>query len=52
MALGGVSLERIPQLSAWGFGGFALLGDVWRRLSDRDAFTDYLAALKACAEKY
>ncbi len=52
MALGGVSLERIPQLAAWGFGGFALLGDVWRRLSDRDAFIDYLAALKACAEKY
>jgi thiamine-phosphate pyrophosphorylase len=52
VALGGVSLERIPQLTTWGFGGVALLGDVWNRLHNRSAFIDYLAALRACAEKY
>jgi thiamine-phosphate pyrophosphorylase len=52
MALGGVSLERIPQLAAWGFGGVALLGDIWNRLDDIHAFTDYLSKLKECAENY
>ena len=31
-ALGGVTLEHLPQLRAWGFGGAALLGDAWRSL--------------------
>jgi thiamine-phosphate pyrophosphorylase len=51
VALGGVSLERIPQLAAWGFGGVALLGDVWRRINDLSLFADYLAKLKECTSK-
>ena len=30
IALGGISLERIPLVEAMGFGGAALLGDVWK----------------------
>jgi thiamine-phosphate pyrophosphorylase len=52
MALGGVTLERIPQLAAWGFGGVALLGDVWGRLNDLPAFIDYLKALRDCTRNY
>jgi thiamine-phosphate pyrophosphorylase len=52
MALGGVTLERIPQLAAWGFGGVALLGDIWGRLNDLSAFTDYLRALKDCTRNH
>jgi thiamine-phosphate pyrophosphorylase len=52
MALGGVSMERIPQLAAWGFGGVALLGDIWNRLGDSNAFADYLTALKDFTEKF
>jgi thiamine-phosphate pyrophosphorylase len=52
MALGGVTLERIPQLATWGFGGVALLGDVWGRLNDLPAFTDYLKALRDCTRNY
>ncbi|MGN1263860.1 MAG: thiamine phosphate synthase [Prevotella sp.] len=31
IALGGITLQRIPQLNAWHFGGAAFLGDVWGR---------------------
>lgn len=31
IALGGVSAENIQEIKALGFGGAALLGDVWRR---------------------
>ena len=30
VALGGVTRERIPQLAAYGFGGAAMLGDIWK----------------------
>lgn len=30
IALGGISFERIPLVEAMGFGGAALLGDVWK----------------------
>lgn len=33
-ALGGVTPERLPQVRAWGFGGAALLGYLWRDTSD------------------
>lgn len=32
-ALGGVEPERLPQLRAWGFGGAAMLGCIWRDTS-------------------
>ena len=31
MALGGVTLEHIPLLKEYGFGGAVLLGDIWNR---------------------
>lgn len=30
IALGGVTPQHLPQLRAWGFGGGAILGDVWQ----------------------
>lgn len=33
-ALGGISLERLPQVKAKGFGGAALLGDAWQPAAD------------------
>ena len=34
VALGGVDMERIPQLAEWHFGGAAFLGDIWKRSGD------------------
>lgn len=31
VALGGVTLAHLPQLQEWGFGGIALLGNVWQQ---------------------
>lgn len=33
VALGGVTHERIPQLETYGFGGAAMLGDVWKQFT-------------------
>lgn len=45
IALGGVTLREIPMVRQLGFGGVALLGDVWQRMNDRDA-DEYLEALR------
>lgn len=48
VALGGISLGNLPQVRQWGFGGAALLGDVWGRYhspSDLPALTGYLRQL-------
>ena len=48
VALGGITLQRLPQIREYGFGGAALLGDVWKRKDDAD-FDDYLHRLvSAC----
>jgi thiamine-phosphate pyrophosphorylase len=52
MALGGISPERIPQLATWGFGGVALLGDVWNRRKDLADFSNRLAVLRECTDRY
>lgn len=44
VALGGISIGRIAQIREYGFGGAALLGDVWKRKDDAD-FDDYLHRL-------
>lgn len=31
MALGGISREHLPEIASLGFGGAALLGDIWNR---------------------
>ena len=31
IALGGITSQRFAQLKAWGFGGAALLGDIWNQ---------------------
>jgi thiamine-phosphate pyrophosphorylase len=43
--MGGVTLERIPDLAAFGFGGVALLGDVWGHLADPADFSAHFARL-------
>lgn len=45
MALGGVTLENIPRVKELGFGGVAILGDVWQRMAD-DCVDEYLASLR------
>jgi thiamine-phosphate pyrophosphorylase len=45
VAMGGVTLERIPELAALGFGGVALLGDVWGRLANSSDFSAHCARL-------
>ena len=34
IALGGITAKNIPLVKEWHFGGFALLGDIWKRMSD------------------
>lgn len=45
VALGGVTLQNIPQVKDFGFGGVAVLGDVWQRVGDADV-DDYLYSLR------
>ena len=33
MAQGGISLENIPQIRQYGFGGVVIRGDLWRRFN-------------------
>lgn len=41
IALGGVTAERIPLLKSIGFGGVALLGDVWQHVGTKH-FDEYI----------
>lgn len=34
MALGGISLEHLPEIAALGFGGAVLLGDIWQQAKE------------------
>lgn len=34
IALGGITAKNIPLVKEWHFGGVALLGDIWKRMSD------------------
>lgn len=45
IALGGVTLENIPRVKELGFGGVAILGDVWQRMAD-GCVDEYLASLR------
>ena len=45
MALGGVTLENIPRVKELGFGGVAILGDVWQRMAN-GSVDEYLASLR------
>lgn len=45
VALGGVTLQNIPKIKAYGFGGVAILGDVWQRIHDEDV-DEYLIDLR------
>lgn len=45
IALGGVTLENIPRVKELGFGGVAILGDVWLRMAD-GSVDEYLASLR------
>lgn len=47
VALGGVCAGNLPQVGRYGFGGAALLGDLWSRAGDDnwEAYVRYLVAL-------
>lgn len=45
IALGGVTLENIPRVRELGFGGVAILGDVWQRMAD-GSVDEYLTSLR------
>lgn len=45
IALGGMTLENIPRVKELGFGGVAILGDVWQRMAD-GSVDEYLASLR------
>lgn len=45
IALGGVTLENIPRVKELGFGGVAILGDVWQQMAD-GSVDEYLASLR------
>ena len=45
MALGGVSAQKMPQVHAWGFGGVALLGAVWKHCRTVDDAKRVLSGL-------
>lgn len=44
-ALGGVSIDRLKEVATIGFGGAAMLGDVWKHAAQPD-FNDYLDKLR------
>ncbi|GAB6982779.1 thiamine phosphate synthase [Prevotella dentasini] len=50
VALGGVSADRLPTLKSLGFGGAALLGDIWNRIHDAN-FEQYVRSLSAAASE-
>ena len=45
IALGGISLDNIAIIKQYGFGGAALLGDVWQRINDKN-IDRYLCKLR------
>lgn len=50
IALGGVSLGRLPVLRRWRFGGAAFLGDVWNR-AGQGSFSSHARALAAALHR-
>ncbi|EFL46380.1 putative thiamine-phosphate diphosphorylase [Prevotella disiens FB035-09AN] len=50
VALGGITAENIVPIQRYGFGGVALLGDVWNRINDAN-FDDYIKKIATAAAK-
>lgn len=48
MALGGISLEHLPEIASLGFGGVAVLGDVWAR-KETDRIPHFLRLMEAAS---
>lgn len=47
MALGGINLEHLPEIVSLGFGGVALLGDIWQQISE-DFIPHFLYLKQLC----
>lgn len=45
IALGGVTLDVLPYVNSWGFGGIALLGDIWQRPDPVARLCEYLQSV-------
>lgn len=53
VALGGISGENLAEIKSLGFGGAALLGDIWNRYrgqKDTAAVLEHFRKLKCCAD--
>ncbi len=50
MALGGISLEHLPEVKTLGFGGAAVLGDVWKRKGND--FMEHFLQLKLASSLF
>ena len=50
VALGGITASNIDKIRYYGFGGVALLGDIWNRTTDQN-FEDYVRKLAECCHK-
>lgn len=48
IALGGVTAEKLQQVADYGFGGAAMLGDVWKHAQERN-FANYMQQLEQWA---
>ncbi|WP_281643804.1 thiamine phosphate synthase [Bacteroides zoogleoformans] len=47
IALGGVDMQHLPEIHSLGFGGVALLGDIWQR-DDNDILPHFLCLKAFC----
>lgn len=47
IALGGIDVRRLPEVKALGFGGVALLGDIWNRKG-----TDFLSHFQELTQSF
>ena len=53
IALGGISEAKLAEIKSLGFGGAALLGDIWNRYhawEDTEQLLTHFRKLKHCAE--
>ncbi|RRD88630.1 thiamine phosphate synthase [Bacteroides heparinolyticus] len=48
IALGGVGIQHLPEIHSLGFGGVAVLGDVWKR-KEEDILPHFIRLQASCA---
>lgn len=48
IALGGINMDRLPQLKTWHFGGAAFLGDIWNHCASDDFLPHFIKIKELC----